>query len=105
MSEPNQEKPAIEKPDGYWTPNEPQTAVLAKLIRSRQMTSKDVAELLGCHQSNVSHVLNGKQKLTADQIDVLAKFFDVPHGMFFGMQKTNKAVNKAAKLDKTEDEN
>lgn len=87
--------PAVKKMEkNYWVPGESQAATLSRLMHERGVKQPQIAEVLGCSQSNVSHVKNGKQSLTAEQIDRLARFFDVEHSIFFGGVKTPPEVNK-----------
>lgn len=69
----------------FWIPKEPSRVVLKMLMDKEQMSQPEIGEIIKCSQSNVSHILTGRQSLTADQIDKLSRFFDVPHSMFFGV--------------------
>lgn len=68
----------------FWCPSMPPSAVLRLLMEKSCSTQEQISKVMGCNRSNVSHVMRGAQQLTAEQIDRLARHFDVPHSMFFG---------------------
>ncbi len=71
--------------DRFWIPREAPNVVMKQLMKNGGITQTNLAKRLGCEQSNISHILRGKQPLTAPQIDELSRIFNVPHSMFFGL--------------------
>jgi HTH-type transcriptional regulator / antitoxin HigA len=58
-------------------PDAPPRQVLAYLIEEKGVTQKEVEGATGLYQSNLSQVLSGRRKLTAEQVKRLAAYFDV----------------------------
>jgi HTH-type transcriptional regulator/antitoxin HigA len=56
--------------------------MLRALIESRQFTSSDVAAGAGLAVSTVSDLLAGKTKMSLEQIERLARFFEVKPSFF-----------------------
>lgn len=50
---------------------------LALLLRSRSMTQRDLAERTSIRQANISRILSGKENVTLDRAERLAKAFDL----------------------------
>lgn len=51
--------------------------VLNYLMAENSATQKDIEEATGIYQSNLSQILQGKRKLTTEQIKLLADYFKV----------------------------
>jgi len=56
--------------------------MLAHLIEAKDVAQSAVAKATGIVNSTISEVLSGKRTLTRGQIGKLAKFFQVPPGVF-----------------------
>ena len=74
----------VEKYEDEHDPIAPASGVemLRGLIESRQITRRDVAAGAGLAVSTVSDLIAGKRKLTLEQIERLARFFEVKPSFF-----------------------
>ncbi len=52
------------------------------LMKEHKITQVKLADELGVTQSNISHILNNKQKPTAEQVKRLAQIFHTPMSIF-----------------------
>ena len=53
------------------------------LMAARDKSLNDVAKALGVTKSSASERLTGKTRISADEIEVLAAYFEVDAGIFF----------------------
>jgi HTH-type transcriptional regulator / antitoxin HigA len=74
----------VEKYEDEHDPIAPASGVemLRDLIESRQITRSDVAAGAGLAVSTVSDILAGKRKMSLEQIERLARFFEVKPSFF-----------------------
>lgn len=69
--------------------NQRRAEIAARLREARSqhgLTQEEVAELLGCSRIKWSRVENGKADLTALEIDLLARTFQLPVSFFFSTE-------------------
>lgn len=67
----------------YPIPEASPDKLLAFLLEQKGVTQKAVEAATGIHQSNLSQIMNGKRKLTGEQIKSLAAYFNVEVSAFF----------------------
>jgi HTH-type transcriptional regulator / antitoxin HigA len=65
-------------------PTTDDASLVAFLMEQRGVTQAQLSAATGIIKSTVSQILNGKRKLTREHIEVLAGFFKVDPGTFFG---------------------
>ncbi|MGH9687866.1 MAG: helix-turn-helix domain-containing protein [Candidatus Acidiferrales bacterium] len=75
----------IEKYERERYPVEPASPlkVLAELIQANGLRQKDLAGILGGHESVVSEIVNGKRPLSKTHIEKLSRRFNVSPAVFF----------------------
>ena len=59
-------------------------------MRSNSLSQTDLARKVGIVQSTISAVLNGRRKLTKNQVVKLAEFFNVAPAAFLPSRATGK---------------
>ncbi len=47
------------------------------MMEESSVTQKEIEEVTGIYQSNLSQILKGKRKLTAEQVKLLTDYFKV----------------------------
>lgn len=67
--------------------------VLAYLMHHRDLRQEDLAPILRISQPRVSDRLLGKSRLTIAEIDRAARYFDVPHAVFFDPEISEELVS------------
>ena len=56
--------------------------ILSEMIALNGMTQRDFAEAIGIANSTISDIVNGKRRLTRDQIGQVCAFFAMPESVF-----------------------
>jgi len=59
---------------------------IKKLRRLKEKTQKELGDFLGCSEAQISHIENGNRKISIDDINKIANFFNVPYEYFFAKQ-------------------
>ena len=68
--------------------------LLRALLEEEGLKQRDLLVIFK-HESTLSDILNGRRKLTVSHIDQLAKFFGLPHRLFF--EPTDAAPTTSAR--------
>ncbi|MBS1992766.1 MAG: helix-turn-helix transcriptional regulator [Cyanobacteria bacterium SZAS LIN-3] len=59
------------------------TEHLKIMMKEHGLNQSGLAEKLGVTQSNIAHILGGRQRLTTEQIELLSRIFHVSPAIFF----------------------
>lgn len=71
-------------------------ALIKALLEDMGLRQKDLVTVFKS-ESIISEVLNGNRGLTVEHIDGLARYFQLPHGLFFDrLPKERKPLSRAA---------
>lgn len=73
---------------------------LKDMREDRDLTQKEVAELLGTNQSSYAKYENGKHMMGMDKYIILAKFYNVSIDYLAGVIDTPEQLNRFHKGDK-----
>lgn len=71
----------------YYKNNNMTGEKIKKLRRLKEKTQKELGDFLGCSEAQISHIENGNRKISIDDINKIAHFFNVPYEYFFPKQK------------------
>ncbi len=71
-------------------PDVSEAEVLRHLIEAQGLTQLKFAAEVGIAMSTVSDVLNGKRRLTRQQVETVSEYFAVPHSVFLETAKTRR---------------
>ncbi len=78
---------------------------IKKLRRLKEKTQKELGNFLGCSEAQISHIENGNRKISIDDINKIANFFNVPYEYFFAKQNNFVNFRYDNKADEAEDIN
>lgn len=56
---------------------------IKQIRRMKGASQKELADVLGCSEAQISHIENGNRKISMDMVERLADFFKISYDSFF----------------------